>query len=375
MDVRTTLAAGVAVLLLGASPDADAAFKAGNFADARAGYAAVVAKAPQDVNALLGLATTELYDNQLDRARADVERALKIDATNERAKRIARTIAIRAGRPGEFQISQAHDVALPFRSEDPLPMVTMKINGVAAHVVIDTGAPAFVLTGAFAKAHGFKIRDAGMGTFAGGRQAPIEETTIDDISADGLSVRNVPASVMEGPGLSSPSGTVDAIIGTAFFSHFLTTIDYPRHQLLLRAATNASPDRSTTSVPMWFVGDHFVFARAQIDGGAPALFLIDTGSDIAVNLTKATLTATGIAADGKPEPFMGGGGETTVIPVTVPSLQLGDVVQRSVRGVTFPEGDPLQLFPFTAAGIISGGFFKDYAVTFDFRSMQLVLSR
>ena len=369
----TTLLTVAAVFLLAAAPtDPDAAFKAGDFAAARQGYASQVAAQPNDVNAKLGLATTELYGNDVAAAQRDLQSVLALDPSNARAQRLERTIAMRTPKNGEFQITQTGDVVLPFVSERPLPTVRMRINGVDASMMIDTGAPGVELSSAFARAHHFALKNVGMGIFAGGKKAPIQEAHVDVLSADGLTVRNIRAGVVPGP----PHSTIDGVIGTGVFTHFLATIDYPRHRLVLRPRDAQLPAAPIASVPMWLVGDHFLFANASINGGAPELFNIDSGAPIGVQLTKASMDAAQIAPQSdKPQQFFGGGGPVTVFPLLAQSVAIGGARQTHVPGVYFPNGDQYGIFPFTVAGTVSGGFLSRYAVTFDFKAMRLILTQ
>ncbi|MBM3293005.1 MAG: hypothetical protein FJY82_00610 [Candidatus Aminicenantes bacterium] len=70
---------------------------------------------------------------------------------------------------------------------------------------------------------------------------------------------------------------------------------------------------------------------------------------------------------------MGGGGPVTVYPFTV-DLTLGRARQEEVRGLFggMPPGFEDRL-GFRTGGIISHGFFRPFAVTFDFRAMSLYL--
>jgi|SRR5579884_403327 len=345
------------------------AFKAGDFAAARAGYAQQVKQNTRDVNALLGLATTELYDNDLAAARNDLKEALALQGDNARAQRLLRTLDKRMGRPDEFEVSQRGDVVLPFVAQHPLPVVRMRIEGADANVMIDTGAPVLVVTPAFAAAHHFSVRNAGIGLFAGGRRARVQATIVPRISAESLTVTNVPANVMPGPGPG-----VDAIIGTGFFAHFLTTLDYKQHRLILRPRDAKAPAMAVANVPMWLVGDHFIFAQVSVNGGAPALYNIDSGAPIGVQMTKEALRAAQIAPQtDKPTSFIGGGGTARIFPFVASLVTLGGAQQRNVDGVYFPDGDQYGAFPFTVAGTVSGGFLGHYAVTFDFKAMRLIL--
>lgn len=370
MQLLATIAVAAFPVLLAAAPSPDAAFRAGDFAAARDGYAQRVRVEPSDAAALLGLATTELYANDLADARRDLDLVLRRDPSSTRARRLQRELDARSGRTGEFEIARSVEAVLPFVAQRPLPVVTMRIDGADARVAIDTGAPGLVVGADFARAHRLQVADAGEGIFAGGLHARIQTTRIGELSAGPLAIRNLPASVAP-----VPSGEpIDAVIGTAFFAHFLTTIDYPRHRLILRPAEAAAPANPIADVPMWLVGDHFVFAKAAVNDHIAGLFIIDSGAEFGVSLGKASLDAAAIVPGNDPLPFIGGGGETRVLPFRARSVALAGAQQTDVSGAYFPDGDPYAMFPFTVAGTVSGGFLEHYAVTFDFRSMRLLLT-
>jgi len=72
---------------------------------------------------------------------------------------------------------------------------------------------------------------------------------------------------------------------------------------------------------------------------------------------------------------MGGGGAVTVFPFTV-NLTLGDARRDNVRGLygAFPPRFE-DRFGFRTGGIVSHGFFRPFAATFDFRAMTLYLHK
>jgi hypothetical protein len=63
-----------------------------------------------------------------------------------------------------------------------------------------------------------------------------------------------------------------------------------------------------------------------------------------------------------------------VLPFRARSLAVDHARQADVAGAYFADGDPFRGFPFTVAGVVSGGFLEHYAVTLDFASMRLLLS-
>ncbi|MFA7160898.1 MAG: hypothetical protein WC299_16500, partial [Kiritimatiellia bacterium] len=171
---------------------------------------------------------------------------------------------------------------------------------------------------------------------------------------------------------------------TVVLYRFLFTLDYPGNRLLLRRNTpesartlaSESAAAGTVRVPFWLAGDHFIFARGTVNGAGPYLFLVDTGMagggfscpEYVVKEAKIELSKEGFQG-------MGGGGPITVFPFTA-NLTLGEARQDNVRGLygALPPG-VLDRNGFRTGGIISHGFFRPFAVTFDFRAMTLYLKK
>ena len=125
-------------------------------------------------------------------------------------------------------------------------------------------------------------------------------------------------------------------------------------------------------VPMWLVGDHFIFARAKINQ-VEGLFSIDTGlAGGGLVATKATVDAAGLMLDqSNTGTGQGGGGAVQFVPFHA-SATLGTLTGADVPGVFMPDGDPYGLFRFKVASALSHEFFRHSRVTFDFDAMKLV---
>ena len=166
-----------------------------------------------------------------------------------------------------------------------------------------------------------------------------------------------------------------------FLYHFLSTIDYAHGRLTLRprsasaAFEAAAQTGGAAVVPMWLVGDHFIFARARVAQTPDALFNVDTGGEgIGVQLTRAALDAAHISPDEtKAVKFTGGGGDARALPFTAPSVSLGAFTRRDVPGLYFPDGDQYKIFPFEVSGTLSHEYFRKTELTFDFDAMKLVV--
>jgi Aspartyl protease/Tetratricopeptide repeat len=369
----------LAALILAASIEGDAAFQAGDFPRAQSAYAATIKTNPDDADAALGLTRLSIYGNDLSSAQHWLDVLQKIAPADSHIATNQATIAQRTDSSIDRVAPHSGPAIVKFIQTDPLPLVAVRVNGHDAHFLIDTGAPNIVLDAQFAQSLGITLIDAGQGTFAGGRRAATMKAVVDRLDLGGWQISDVPASVLPLPDGMAGATHVDGILGTAFFAHFLTTLDYRNGWLVLedRDASSAferdAASKGATVVPMWLVGDHFIFVQAHANNGPTALFNVDSGGTFGVQLTKNALDAAQVTVDtAHPQTGMGGGGEVTSLPFTA-SVSIGTCTVDNLDGVYFPQGNQYGIFPFTVAGTVSHQFFHKTAVTFDFVAMKLVI--
>lgn len=373
--VLTLLASTGGAIAQPAGSEGDRLFAAADFAGAERAYRAVLREDERNGPAELGLARLAVYRNDL----ADAERRLdaldRDDPANARAKRLRQAVAERRADSPDYVASLAGgEVDVPFDRVDPLPELTVRVNGTSAHVLLDTGGEGLDLSAAFARRLGITTEAAGQGVFAGGLRGTVRTAHVDRLDLAGAAIRSLPVSV---PGELPPG--IDGVIGTRVLYQFLATIDYPHGRLVLRpkaasaAFEAAATQRRAAIVPMLLVPDHFLFARARIGSAPEALFNIDTGGGgIGVQATKAQLDAAAIVPDAAhARPFRGGGGEARTLPFAA-DVTLGDQTFAHVPGVYFPDGDQYGIFPFAVGGTLSHELFRRGTLTFDFSAMQLV---
>jgi Aspartyl protease/Tetratricopeptide repeat len=369
----------------GLAPDRCAAtFKAGDFRGARACYETILKHSPDNEGANLGAGTLALYANDLDSAARYLKRAQGRGLDDARVARLLVQVQARRPAPGQYQVEMGTDpTRVPFMATDPLPILKVRVNGARdAYFSLDTGAGPVVLNSQFASELGIKAQDAFIGTFAGGKHAPVQLATLDSITLGGATITNLPVNVSRNRSKLGKGIQIDGVIGTALLGRFLATIDYVHGALVLRprsdsAAFEAHAARSgATRVPLWLVGDHFLFARGRLGDAPEGLFSVDTGcAGCGVTATDAALKAAHITPDAA-HAFrgQGGGGAVMALPFTA-DVTLGSVTEHALRGFYTPHGSPYGIFPFEVQGAISHGFFRPYALTLDFDAMLLVMQR
>ena len=391
----------------------DELFRAGHFAEAEKVYRAAVTDDDPESHAILRLGEIALMSNRFAEAERHLQRAIALLPDDKgprsllaecyyRQDKFAQAVPIyrELGRDGvadqlasfagpiPYEVSGELDVAhVKFEQTDPLPIVKARINDSdEVYLLIDTGAATLMLAPDFADRVGARrFGPPETGTFAGGKTAPVHRGTIESIQLGEFKIANVPVSLREGPRLPMAK-RIDGVIGTALLYHFVSTLDYPGGQLVLRRKADevlADVEREAESkqvyvVPFWMAGTHFMVAWGRVNQAEPCLFFADTGlAGGGFLCPKSTIDAAGIDLTGLPSfQGMGGGGPVTVTPFVIKELSLGDAVRHDVTGMfgAFPAESEYGR-GFRIGGIISHGFFRPYALTFDFERMRLLLKR
>ncbi|HUT80109.1 MAG TPA: aspartyl protease family protein [Candidatus Bathyarchaeia archaeon] len=283
-------------------------------------------------------------------------------------------------------VSDSDSYKIKILQVDPLPIIQVKINDLQpVNFLIDTGAAELMIDLDFAKENNLEIFGSKEGTFAGGMKAPINLGKIDSFTLGNLKVNNIPANFLPIRPISQIFGglRIDGIIGTAFFYHFITTLDYPQGELIFRKNTfdqlnkfeNQIKNLDSIEIPFWLAEDHFMVAWGQVNDADLTLFFLDTGlAGGGFTGSKVTLDNASVVLDeSKSFEGIGGGGKVKAIPFVIDKLAFGDAVERNINGV-FAGSFPLEeKLGFKVGGIISHQFFRNYALTFDFIKMRFIL--
>lgn len=371
----------VAAALAGALAQGNAAFAAGDFTAALADYRTSIAQEGKSFAAYFGAGQAALYANDLRTATEYLDGA-EVLADPKQAAPVRVLLAEVQSR---IRMQQAQPttriVSVPMAAVDPLPLFSVQVNGRQAYFMLDTGAPNLIVDPDFAKELGLTVTGGFNGTFAGGKHATVRDVVVPAFRIGSLTLHNLQSSALPTRGIPFfGDKRVDGIIGTVFLSQFLATIDYPKGRLVLRprsasAAFEQSLGADVTSVPFWYVPDHFLLARGSVNALADQLFLVDSGmAGGGFGPSQQTVADANIGLDEMHTGTgVGGGGAVTVIPFTLDKLCLGTACRSNVRGLYTPQGSALQMFPFKVAGIISHQYLEHFAWTIDFDAMRMVL--
>jgi predicted aspartyl protease len=360
--------------------------------EATARLRAALDHAPRDgrarVRALQGLAEAAYRQDDFTAAARWLREWAAIAGADERARLqpVLRKLDGFAGRE-PYRIEPGDtEVTLPFEITDPLPVVNVGLGGGrTVPFFLDTGGHEVYLDQGLAAELDLPAYGEVPALGAGGKTGRQGQSRLDRLSLGDLEVRDLPVATQDfaAMGYAEALGVpVKGVLGTAFLSHFLSTIDYRGQALVLRPRSSEWQPPGTV-VPFRQVGTHALLAEGTVGDSARDLLLVDTGgAGIAFAGTTAGMRRAGIPLPtGSTVTGPGAGGTAEAVPFTVDRLTLGPaenaVEGRELPGVYFPEGDFDEAVPEYArvpiAGVVSHQFFRPYSLTLDFAGMRLFL--
>jgi hypothetical protein len=391
---------------------ADQLYQEGKFEDAETAYEALAASEPDHYDALLTLGKLNLYKNSFKKSEQWLRKAMELQPEEEGPRSLLAELYYRQDRFNDaaplfralgkegmadklesmgnrtpYLVESDVDVtSVGFVRTDPLPLVKLRINGVEALFVIDTGGWELSIDPELAETVGARRFGGQLATYAGGLQDTTYHGTVDWVQAGDFTIKNVPVNIsnaMKGfaTALREP---IRGVIGTVFLYHFIFTIDYPDGKLILQRKTEKNIEsmrglvgsKENIAVPFWMSGDHIIVAWGTVNQSEPVLFFVDTGlAGGGFMGTDWLAEKANIQLPEETQEGVGGGGKVRFKTAVLDEVTLGDARETDVVGVFGGTPNLGDRFGYRIAGIISHGFFRPFKLTFDFTTMHLLLER
>ncbi len=269
--------------------------------------------------------------------------------------------------------------AVPFVAAEPLPLVSVTVNG--SHTgafLVDTGTGDVLLDEDFALRANVALGGREAGQFAGGRHGMVRHGRADSIRLGSLELADVPLEILDlGSQLAGfyQAHEVAGIIGLGLLSQFNVVMDYPAQALRLGRYGQGQEPGGAQAQRFWIAGDHYPVAWGRLND-RPLLWFLDTGmSGYDCLVPPAVAAAVGVEPSAETAGHgYGGGGRVEALPFAAQSVCLGAACTRPGRGVITGAFPLARRFGFHIGGLLAHGFFRNYRVSLDFDAMTLAMT-
>ena len=269
------------------------------------------------------------------------------------------------------------------------PIIEVRLNDSLEKLrfVIDTGAGMTVISEETARRLKIKkIAEGGSAKAIGGDgKFPIVYGFLSGLEMGEVRISNVPVYIRK---FYSGGDQIDGYIGTNLISKFLTTLNYRNQTFSLvrqdkrksKTSSKAEIGKKQSSekvinVPLRLTSGGFLSGQVKLEGiEYPANFIIDTGAGISVvSQILADEYDLHRFADADLIRVYGAAGITEdVTQLTLPRMTFGGGSQEKIKAAVLDLQIINQTTGFQQTGILGGNFLRNYEITFDFRSANLV---
>ena len=236
-------------------------------------------------------------------------------------------LAVTAGSPSS---------RLPFTDLAGSVVVDARIDGQGPfHFVLDTGAGTTVITPRLASVLriGGSKADEAHGT--GPQVVQVQTTTLDTVEVGDRAITGVAAAIIPLPPditYQGRFGTIDGLIGYSFLKHFVTTIDYATHTVILADLSQSDLPVNVTRLPLEVSRQGIPLVPASVDGHG-GRFEIDTGNNGDSFLSAAFVLKNALDTQypsGIESEASGVGGHASSRTVRLATIELGSVALHAL---------------------------------------------
>lgn len=290
-------------------------------------------------------------------------------------------VAMTAGVAQPQTVAGASFVEVPFDFVKNEIALQVKINGRGPFtMLLDTDTNPSGIDSALARELGLKLGSTGQRASGGGSEINlVYATRLPVVEIGSLTARDVTAATISLVKLGERLGTpVQGVLGYSFLKDRIVQIDYPARKLRFYARSPFPPQVTTTAtrtVISFRYEDELLIDDVYLNG-QKVRGTLDTGSSSAFNLTPEAVTALKLEEDvrnGKVTSSVGYNGEHQGRSGTLKAVRLGEISIESAETNFWLPGTGHDKKQYQVN--IGNVFFKDYVVTFDFRSKIVVLEK
>lgn len=384
---------GVALLRLGRFAEADRVLRrvlelrpGDGAADAGLGKLALYADRLGEAESLLTVASVSdpgaVYDLYAARLRrGEYAKAIELcdDAGESGRAELLRAI----DEHGAYRVASAPaEMRLPWTSGYPVPLVRVKLNGRPVLMALDTGSRDLLVDTQAARICKVQEIPGQSPIFWSGARLGVRNAMVQRLEIGGLTVESLPAGItplrkwtIE---VNPRAEKVVGVIGLNFLRAFTPTLDYARHELVLRpagTAVQAGPSAQRVPFEMW--GESELTVYGSLAGGRRMAMVVQSGiPGCGIAAPPAVFEEIGVKSGAVSRALKGAGSWLQARPwsaVSVSTVSVGPVAEDKVAGWSGAM-DPGELWRHGVRrdALLSHDFFKDKRVTIDWAKRELV---
>ena len=388
-------------------------FRKGNFTEAEAAYRDALKMDSKNARAHFGLGKLAMARVKPKLATQEISRAIELDPkepiyrlyaseaagmdknSDEQRKRLEEYLKLNP--TDEDRVTEAkaglemlkafgsEEVAAVHAPENPAPIKLRKaLNLIFAELeidgkgpfefAIDTGATQTVISEKLANDLGLQpITSTVVFGIGGAGKVDTKLYKIKEVSIGDVKVNNVPVGTFNDPLISQ---LADGILGSAIFSDFIITVDYPAGQLRLNRK-RPSATAGTETLPVWYFSN-LLLVPLDVNGKR-GNFIVDTGAVTTVisHSMAAQLGVNENTPGAKIDMGITGVGGFEGVVLKVPNVTFKTPRNSEV----FPQVVSIDLKQISkmigteVSGVVGFDFLSDYKLTLDYYASEIMLGK
>jgi hypothetical protein len=311
--------------------------------------------------------------------RKQLEEYLKLNPKDEDRRTEAKAGLDMLNAFGNEEVAAVHAPENPapikFRKSLNLIFASLKIDGKGPYeFAIDTGATQTVLSEKLATEIGLpQITSTVVYGIGGAGRVETKLYKVKELSIGDVKVNNVPVGTFNDPLISQ---LADGILGSAIFSDFIITVNYPAGQLELSRKRPPATAGSET-MPVWYFSNLLLMPLDV--NGKRGNFIVDTGAVTTVmsHSMAAQLGVNENTPGAKVDLGIAGVGGFEGVVLKVPNVTF----KTPRNSEAFPQVVSIDLKQISkmigteVAGVVGYDFFSDYKVGLDYYAAEVMLGK
>lgn len=277
-------------------------------------------------------------------------------------------------------------IEVPFTFERSSVIVPVKVNGKGPYnMLLDTGAEQSAIDLNTARLLELKLTPLGGGKVVatGKKENTIFLTRLPEVAIDNLTAKDLLAAATDFSRISQRIGIpINGVLGYNFLKDRVVQFDYSKRVVRFYsvspfATSEQQTNASRMTLPFRFYeGDKFPIIDNVYVNGKRIRAELDTGHSGVLALTAATIKRLALEAEAEgcePETSEGALGTSINRKCKLKTLKVGTVTVDSPAVSFRAPNSGLDEAPFE--GLLGNDFFKNFVVTFDYRTMKVTFEK